>query len=70
MILAAIPYIDGFWPDTLFASLAIYNGVMFGFFIKQKNEQKRKLFRKLGIVMIGIGALLLIYGLSEYKTSN
>ena len=70
MILTAIPYIDGFWPDTLFAFLAIYIGVMFVFFIKQKNEQKKKLLRKLGIAMICIGTLLLIHGLSEYRTSN
>jgi hypothetical protein len=71
MIGAGVPYIDGFWPDTIFACLCLYSGLLciLGN-SKLFKAEKRSLTKKLGFVMFGIGVVLLIYALSEYKTSN
>ena len=70
MIDATIPYIQGFWPDTIFACLTLYIGTLGVFGSKNFKAEKRGLIKKLGFATLGIGVVLLINAFWEYKKSN
>ncbi|HTR42665.1 MAG TPA: hypothetical protein VMH87_13720 [Pseudomonadales bacterium] len=70
MIEAAIPYIQGFWPDIIFACLCLWIGIVLGFGNPNVKKEKRNLVRKLGFGMLAIGVILVIFALTEYRKSN